>query len=86
LELTVAADGTVSGKLSGALGDAVLAGSAEESRVTATFTPASAADPAMHGTLALAREGEALVGTLRASSGDARLVRMATLSLTRAGG
>lgn len=84
VEIVVGADGTVSGELSGALGKAIVAGSAEENSVTATFAPSNGGELAMHGTLSLTREGEALVGSLRASSGDARLVRMASLSLRRA--
>lgn len=88
LELTVAADGTVSGKLSGALGVAAIRGAAEDEQLTATFTPADDSvvdEQAMAGTLIVQRKGEALVGSLRASSGDAKLVRMASLELSRAG-
>lgn len=83
IEITVAEDGTVSGKLSGSLGDGIITGMAEEKGVTGTFTPASTEASAMHGTFVLELASDKLTGTLRASSGDARVVRSAALSFSR---
>lgn len=84
IELTIAEDGTVSGKLSGSLGEATIAGMADEKGAAGTFTPSSTEASAMHGTLELALASDKLTGSLRASSGDAHIVRSATLSFARA--
>ena len=84
LELTVASDGQVRGKLSGALGDLVLFGVAEGGLVHGTFSAEQPEPTSMSGTVELTLTGDALGGELRASSGDAKLVRRATLSLKRA--
>ncbi|NUP09946.1 MAG: hypothetical protein HOW73_28190 [Polyangiaceae bacterium] len=85
IQLVVAPDGIVTGDLSGSLGEAKLTGFVEERRLTATFTPSSQdADPAMHGTINLEAGADDWSGELRASSGDATLVRSSTLTLKRA--
>ncbi len=84
LELTVANDGQVRGKLTGALGELTFVGVAEGALVHGTFSAEKPEPASMSGTIELALTGEALGGELRASSGDAKLVRRATLTLKRA--
>jgi hypothetical protein len=83
LELTVAADGTVTGRLTGALGDLVVKGVAEESLVHATFSAERPEPTTMAGTLELSLSIGKLEGELRGSSGDATLVRKAKVSAAR---
>lgn len=84
ISLVVAADGALSGELEGALGAAALTGWVEGDRLTASFGPTSEqADPAMAGTLVLEAKDGVFSGVLRASSGDAVLVRSASVELKR---
>lgn len=83
LELKVAADGTVTGRLTGALGDLLVKGVAEENLVHATFTAERPEPKTMAGTLELALSNGKLDGELRGSSGDASLVRKANVSAAR---
>jgi hypothetical protein len=57
---------------------------AEGALVHGTFSAEKPEPASMSGTIELALTGEALGGELRASSGDAKLVRRATLTLKRA--
>jgi len=82
IELTVAADGTVSGRVSGPLGPGVLSGMAETDGITATLAPEDpGADGAMTGTLALEPAQSDWKGTLRASSGSGEVAREAEVTV-----
>lgn len=82
LELEIAADGTLSGKGSGALGELVASGHAETDRVAISLR---AAEPeGFHGFVLAAQTPEGLRGTLQASSGDSLVVRRADVTFTRA--
>lgn len=83
LELSIAENGTVKGSLKGSLGDLVLHGMADGDHVNGTFTAAQPEPATFSGTVELTKKGDALEGELRASSGDAKLVRRATLSLKK---
>lgn len=85
IELTVDAEGTVTGKLTGSLGDAVIVGWADDTGLNATFTPPAEAGegPRMSGTIAVQEQDGKLKGTIRGASGDAKLVRIAGIALVR---
>lgn len=85
LTVTVSADGAATGTASGPLGDATLAGTTEgDGELRLTLRPRSAAPTAFGGTLLLERKGDALEGSLRASTGDSLVARGGTAKLTRA--
>jgi hypothetical protein len=81
LALQVAADGTVSGSGTGALGELSVLGRFEDDRATLTLTPATPGG--LHGVVVATREGEGLKGMLSASSGDSLQVRRADVTLSR---
>jgi hypothetical protein len=84
IDLHVGADGVVKGKLRGALGNATVAGTAEGETLTMTFTPTDTdSDEWMSGVIVLQLKDAKLSGDLKAASGDASIVRAATLELTR---
>ncbi len=81
LVLPAGAEGAVGGKASGALGEQVVTGNLEGGALNATVRPAASGDPAMTGTIEATVDGagdaRVVKGTLRASSGDGRMVREA---------
>jgi hypothetical protein len=82
LELTIAADGTVTGRVTGPLGPGLLSGMAEADGITATLAPEDpGADGAMTGTLALEPAQSDWKGTLRASSGSGEIAREADVTV-----
>ena len=84
IDLHVGVDGVVKGKLRGALGNATVAGMAEGETLTMTFVPADDdGSESISGVIVLQLKGAKLTGDLKASSGDATIVRAATLELTR---
>jgi hypothetical protein len=84
IEVTIDARGVVSGTLSGALGALTVSGGVESEVVTATLAPTGADEAAsFSGSLRLERSGDALSGTLKASSGDSLRAREAKLSLKK---
>jgi hypothetical protein len=84
IDLHVGTDGIVKGKLRGALGNATVAGTAEGDTLTMTFTPAdSDSSESISGVIVLQLKESKLSGDLKASSGDATIVRTATLELAR---
>ncbi|MFO0547923.1 MAG: hypothetical protein U0271_06025 [Polyangiaceae bacterium] len=85
IDLTIAEDGVISGKLSGSLGDASISGMVDGAVLVATFQPAAGSNNGMAGTLVLSQhEGKPeLDGEIKASSGDAKTVRTAKVHLTR---
>lgn len=85
IEVVVAATGIVSGKISGALGDGTLTGGLVGDSIRATLSPAPSDERglAMSGTLVLTPKGQGYAGELRASSYDARTVRVAAVELAR---
>jgi hypothetical protein len=84
IDLHVGVDGVVKGKLRGALGNATVAGTAEGDALTMTFAPAeSDGGEWFSGVIVLQLKDAKLSGDLKASSGDATIVRAATLELTR---
>ena len=87
LTLTVALDGQVTGQATGALGSAALSGwvDASDGALSASWVGAAGdAGSTFAGLLSLAEKGDALVGTLRVASPDARLVRGGDVELRRA--
>jgi hypothetical protein len=84
IDLQVGADGVVKGTLRGALGNATVAGTADGDVLTMTFAPKESNDSSsVSGVIVLKLENAKLSGDLKASSGDATIVRVATLELTR---
>lgn len=82
LSLLAAADGSVSGSASGALGALVVAGRVDGDRAALTF--ASAEPNGFHGVILASQTPEGMKGALSASSADSLQVRQATVTLTRA--
>ncbi len=84
IDLQVLADGVVKGKLRGALGNATVAGTADGDALTMTFAPADGdSSESISGVITLRLKDGKLSGELKASSGDATIVRAATLELVR---
>jgi hypothetical protein len=84
IDLEVANDGDVSGRVTGALGDLVVRGRLEDGVVAAAITPADPlVEPAMHGVLRGTAGKDAIEVELRLSSHDGDLVRSATAVLAR---
>ena len=84
IDLHVASDGVVKGKLRGALGNANVAGTAEGETLTMTFAPADDGNSEwISGVIVLQLKDAKLSGELKAASGDASIVRAAALELTR---
>lgn len=83
LSLQAAADGSVTGTSSGALGELSVVGHVDGDR--ATLTLASPQPAGFHGVILVSRAPEGMSGTLNASSGDSLRVRQAKVTLTRAG-
>lgn len=84
IDLHVGADGVVKGKLRGALGNATVAGTAEGETLTMTFAPTDGdSNEWVSGVIVLQLKDAKLSGDLKAASGDATIVRAATLELTR---
>jgi hypothetical protein len=83
IEIAVDAQGTVSGTVSGALGDLTIAGRSEAGRITATLKPTTGTD-GFYGTLLAepSPSGE-LVGTLSASGARSNVLREAELKLAK---
>lgn len=82
LSLQAAADGSVSGTTSGALGTLAVAGRVDGDR--AALTLSSTEPNGFHGVIVAAQTPEGMTGTLSASSGDSLQVRRASVTLTRA--
>lgn len=84
LELTVAADGEVSGSAKGPLGEVTVRGRAFDSTIRAAITPVDPNDgKSLTGFIVLDLEGRELIGALKASGPDAAIAREATLKLEK---
>jgi hypothetical protein len=83
LELSVAADGVVSGSAKGPLGTHSLRGRADEQGLNVELVPEPQEVEAFRGVLQTQRSGENLTGELRASSGDSLVVRKAAVTLSK---
>jgi hypothetical protein len=84
VEVSVAPDGTVTGQVSGALGQGQLVGVVEEGRCTASLVPDDPArEGAMTGTLVADVKGTEIDGLIRAASADGVVVREAPVRLKR---
>ncbi|MBW2452988.1 MAG: hypothetical protein JRI68_00680 [Deltaproteobacteria bacterium] len=82
LELTVAADGAVTGKGTGALGGLTVAGVVDDGWLRTGLTPTDPEGPnAMTGVLIGEVKGSKIVGWLRMASHDGSLVREAKVTL-----
>jgi len=88
LQLSVDANGNVSGKASGPLGYLLASGEVdgETLRVGLRSERPASADQIGTGTLIVDRKGDQLEGTLRASTGDSRKLRIASLTLSKEAG
>jgi hypothetical protein len=75
--------GSVHGVASGPIGDAVLLGTRAGDAITASVSRRDPLDRGFTGTLRLNLSGERLFGTMRLSVSDARLVREASVTLSR---
>lgn len=80
LNISIAADGTVSGEASGPLGAMVVNGHADGDHVAATLTRKSE-DGGFTGTLLGDRKGDALSGEMNLTRHDASVLRVATFQL-----
>ena len=82
LSLQTAADGSVTGTATGALGNLVVTGRVEGDR--AALMLASAEADGFHGVILASQTPEGMKGTLSASSADSLQVRQAAVTLSRA--
>jgi len=82
LSFDVAADGDVTGKASGPLGEQVVTGRVEGERVALTLTPTEV--NGFQGVILAAQAPEGIKGALSASTGDSVVVRKATVVLSKA--
>ena len=82
LELSIAADGSVTGSASGALGKLAASGRADGDRVALSLS--STEPEGFHGVVLASQTPEGMRGTLSASSGDSLQVRKADVTLARA--
>ena len=85
LSLQVAADGSVSGTASGALGELTVVGHVDGDRATLTLTSASGQPDGFHGVILASQTPEGMAGTLSASTGDSLRARQAKVTLARGG-
>lgn len=84
VEIGVGADGTVMGKIGGALGACTVHGKAEEGVVRAQITPDDPRAPgAMTGVLMGKLEGETIRAEIQVAGPDATVVRQASVTLKR---
>lgn len=84
VELSIAPDGTVKGRAKGALGDQHIRGVFDGKTLRAGLTPVDPeAELAMSGVLVGSPKGKEIAAQLRVSSGDATIVRAATVQLER---
>lgn len=83
VKLTVDADGLVSGSAKGALGAHAVRGRVVDETITLELVPEEPTVEALRGSGLTRREGEALKGELKASSGDSLTVRKASLTLSK---
>jgi hypothetical protein len=83
LKLTVDEKGTVSGTAKGSLGSHAVRGQVVENSLRLELVPDEATPAAFRGAGVTEREGEALKGEIKASSGDSLTVRKASLTLTK---
>lgn len=82
LDLQAAADGTVAGTATGALGNLAVTGHVDGDRVALTLASADA--NGFHGVILASQTPDGMKGTLSASSADSLQVRRAGVALTRA--
>jgi hypothetical protein len=82
LSLQAAADGSVTGTATGALGNLAVAGRVDGDRAALTLTSADAGG--FHGVILASQTPAGMTGTLNASSADSLQVRRANVTLTRA--
>ena len=84
IELTVAPDGAVTGKGTGALGELAVSGTVESGWLRTGLSPADPEAPnAMTGVLVGEVKGDQIDGRMRLASHDGRLVRKAEVTLKR---
>jgi hypothetical protein len=85
LQLSVDASGNVSGKASGPLGSLLASGEVDGETLRVGLRPhePASADQIGTGTVILDRKDDKLEGTLRASTGDSRKLRVASLTLSK---
>lgn len=82
LTLQIAADGRVTGKVSGALGDLTVDGMDRDGELTAQLTPAAGAPiNSFTGTLIARDDGTKVTGKMRLSDGVNRVIRVADVTL-----
>jgi len=85
IELTLDAQGGISGKLSGPLGAMIASGELQEGRLAAQLTPQAETPNALAGVLT-GRLAEGVIrGSIQASSADSLVVRSATFELKKSG-
>jgi hypothetical protein len=75
--------GTVRGVAGGPIGDVVLTGALTGDAITASVLRKDPLDRGLTGTAVAKAEGDHLVGTMRLSVANARVIREASLTLTR---
>jgi len=84
LSLSVAPDGTVQGTLKGALGEQTLRGKLQGDELRAAIVPTgSDSSLIQNGFVALKREGDSFKGNLSCASGDALILREASVELKK---
>jgi hypothetical protein len=81
MTLTLAADGSVTGTLSGALGDALLFGHADGATITGTMIPKTPGADSFYGTFVAEKKDNTAKGKLMASRSNAGALREADFSL-----
>ncbi len=84
VDLSIHGHGEAQGEAKGALGDLAISGVYDGKELRANLVPKDPkADGAMTGFMLLATEGDALKGSIRVSSRDARIVREAAVDLAK---
>jgi hypothetical protein len=81
MTLAIAADGSVTGTLEGALGDALLFGHADGATITGTMIPKTPSADSFYGTFVAEKKDGATKGKLMASRSNAGALREADFSL-----
>lgn len=82
LSITPGADGTATGTAEGPLGSADLRGAFDGDSLSLRLVPKTE-EGSFSGVIVAHRDGDRLVGTLRAATPDGRMAREGTIALTR---
>lgn len=83
IELSVGADGRVSGTADGPLGRQTASGEVDADTLRVSLAPDKPGERSFSGVVVLSRKGDKIEGRLQASTGDSRTVRDAAVTLEK---